>query len=102
MSTELFPTGRDPLRRLRTISLIAGLLGLLAIVYTMVRFVRDHDTAEGWMLGMGCCLLFGAVAGSLVQGVLGSHGARIAALEKCATADANRPVNGSDGVPGRK
>ena len=93
MSTELFPTGRDPLRRLGTISLIAGLLGLLAIVYTMVRFVRDHDTAEGWMLGTGFCLLFGAVAASLVHGVLLNNRARIEALEKRAPADANRPAD---------
>ena len=95
MPAELFPTGRDPLRRLGTMSLVAGLLGLLAIVYTMVHFVRDRDSAEGWMLGAGFCLLFGAVAASLVQGVLLDHRARIESLEKRAATDANRPPDGT-------
>ena len=95
MPAELFPTGRDPLRRLGTMSLTAGLLGLLAIVYTMVNFVRGRESAEGWMLGVGCCLLFGAVAASLVHGVLLGHRARIEALEKRASADANRPADGT-------
>ncbi len=82
----------DPLRRLGTISLVTGLLGLLAIVYTMVKFVQDRNSAEEWMLGIGCCLLFGAVAGSLVQGVLLSYGARIEALEK-------RAERSADGTP---
>ena len=97
MRVELFPAGRDPLRRLGSISLITGLLGLLAIVYTMVNYVRDRNSAEGWMwmFGVGFCLLFGAVAASLVQGVLRGHRARIEALEKRAAADANRPPVGT-------
>jgi protein-S-isoprenylcysteine O-methyltransferase Ste14 len=90
MSIELFPS-RDPLRRLGSIALITGLLGLLAIVYTMVKFVQDRNSAEEWMFGVGCCLLFGAVATSLVQGVLLSHRARIEALEK----RADRPADGT-------
>ncbi len=93
MSAELFPTGRDPLRRLGSMSLIAGLLGLLAIVYTMVNYVRGRDSAEEWMLGAGFCLLFGAAAASLVQGVLLGPRARIEALEKLAATDANRPAD---------
>ncbi|HJZ94212.1 MAG TPA: hypothetical protein VKE40_25330 [Gemmataceae bacterium] len=93
MSAEKFPTGRDPLRRLGTMSLIAGLLGLLAIIYTMVRYVRARESAEEWMFGVGFCLLFGAVAASLVQGVLLDHRTRIEALEKRAAADANRPAD---------
>ena len=95
MSVELFPTGRDPLRRLGSMSLITGLLGLLAIVYTMVNFVRGRGSGEEWILGVGFCLLFGAVAASLVQGVLLDHRARIEALEKRAAADANRPADGT-------
>ena len=95
MSAELFPTGRDPLRRLGTMSLIAGLLGLLAIVYTMVNYVRGRDSAEEWMLGVGFCLLFGAVAASLVHGVLLGHRERIEDLEKRAAGDANRPADGT-------
>jgi hypothetical protein len=77
-------------------ALTAGLLGLLAIVYTMVNFVRGlHGPGEEWMFGVGFCLLFGAVAASLIQGVLLSHGARIEALEKRAAADANRPADGT-------
>ena len=96
MSAELFPTSRDPLRRLGSLSLIAGLLGLLTIFYTVVNFVRGREgPGEEWMLGMGFCLLFGAVVASLVQGVLLSHGARIEALEKRAAADANRPADGT-------
>ena len=64
MSAEPSPTGRDPLRRLGTMSLTAGLLGLLAIVYTMVNYDRIRDSAEVWMFGVGFCLLFGAVAAS--------------------------------------
>ena len=93
MSAQPSPTGRDPLRRLGSMSLIAGLLGLLAIVYTMVIYVRDRDSAEGWMLGTGFCLLFGAVAGSLIHGVLLGHAARIGALEKRAAAAPNRPAD---------
>ena len=95
MPADLFPTGRDPLRRLGTMSLIAGLLGLLAIVYTMVNYVRGRDSAEEWMLGVGFCLLFGAAAANLVQGVLLGYRARIEALEERAAADANRPANGT-------
>jgi hypothetical protein len=95
MSVELFPTGRDPLRRLGSMSLITGLLGLLAIVYVMVKYVQDRDSAPEWMLGVGTCLLFGAVAASLVHGVLLDHRARIEALEKLAAADANRPADGT-------
>jgi hypothetical protein len=76
-------------------SLIAGLLGLLAIVYTMVAFVRNRDTAEAWMLWTGFCLLFGGVAAGLVQGVLLDHRARIEAQENRAAADANRPADGT-------
>jgi hypothetical protein len=93
MSIELFPTSRDPLRRLGSISVVVGLLGLLAIVYTMVNFTRDQGSAEAWMLGVGVCFLFGAVAGSLVQGELLSQRARIDALEKRASTD--RPVDGT-------
>jgi hypothetical protein len=45
------------------------------------------------MLGAGFCLLFGAAAASLVQGVLLGHRARIEALEKLAATDANRPAD---------
>ena len=95
MSADLFPTGRDPLRKLGTMSLLAGLLGLLAIVYTMVNFIQGRVGTEEWMLGVGFCLLFGAAAASLVQGVLLGHRARIEALEKRAAADANRPADGT-------
>ena len=95
MHAEMFPTGRDPLRRLGTMSLVAALLGLLAIVYTMVNYVRDRDSAEVWMFGVGFCLLFGAAAAGLVHGVLLGHRARIEALEKRAAADANRPADGT-------
>jgi len=44
---------------------------------------------------VGFCLLFGAVAASLVQGVLLGHRSRIEALEKRAAADANRPADGT-------
>lgn len=95
MAVELFPTGRDPLRRLGSMSLTAGLFGVLAIVYTMVNFARGRDSAEEWMLvGVGCCLLIGGVAASLIHGVLRSHQARIDALEKRA-ADPNRPADGT-------
>src|SRR5262245_41704156 len=93
MSAELFPTRRDPLRRLGTMTLAAALLGLLAIVYTMVHYVRDRDSIELWMFGVGFCLLFGAAAASVVQGVLLGHRARIEILEKRAAADAKHPVN---------
>src|SRR4051812_17124658 len=95
MRAELFPTGRDPLRRLGTLALIAGLLGLVAIMYTMAHFVRDRASGEEWILGLGFCLLFGAVAASLVQGVLLDHRARIEALEKRAGTDASRPADGT-------
>jgi hypothetical protein len=96
MPAELLPTGRDPLRRLGTMSLVTGLLGLLAIVYTMVNFARGHEgPGEEWLFGVGFCLLFGAVAASLIQGVLLSYGARIEALEKRASADTNCPADGS-------
>ena len=65
MSAELFPTGRDPLRRLGTMSLIAGLGGLLAIVYAIVTRLRGGDGADEWMLGVGFCLLFGGLEGLL-------------------------------------
>jgi hypothetical protein len=96
MRAELFPTSRDPLRRLGTMALICALLGLLAIVYTMVNYgrIREHP-GEEWIFGVGFCLLFGGVAASLVHGVLLSHGARIEALEKRAAADANRPADGT-------
>ena len=70
-------------------------LGLLAIVYTMVNYVRDRASAEEWMLGVGFCLLFGAAVASQVQGVLLGHRARIETLEKRAAADANRPADGT-------
>lgn len=95
MLAELFPTGRDPLRRLGTMVLVTGLLGLLAIVYTMVKYVRDRNSADEWMFGVGFCLIYGAVAASLVQGVLVSYGARIEALEKRAATDANRRADGN-------
>jgi hypothetical protein len=76
-------------------SLILGLLGLLAIVYSMANFVRGREGGEEWILGVGFCLLFGAVAGSLVQGVLLGHRARIEALERRAADDANRPADGA-------
>jgi hypothetical protein len=94
MPAELFPTGRDPLRRLWTMALVAGLLGLLAIVYTMVNYSRIRDNSgELWMFGLGFCLLFGAVAANLIQGVLLSQRTRIEALEQRAAADTNRPSN---------
>ena len=92
MSVELFPTSRDPLRRLGSMSVITGLLGLLAIVYVMVKFVQGRTGGEEWMFGVGFCLLFGAVAASLIQAVLLNHKARIEALEK--RASTNR-----DGTP---
>ena len=95
MRAELFPTGRDPLHRLGTMSLITALLGLLAIVRTMVNFARGRDGGEEWMFGVGICLLLGAVAASGIQGVLLGHRARIEALEKRASADANRPADGT-------
>ena len=99
MRPELFPTGRDPLRRLGTTTLLAGLLGLAAVVYSMVNFVRGRAGGEEWMfVGVGGCLLVVAVLASLVQGVLVSYGARLEALEKGASADASRPV---DGTPSR-
>jgi protein-S-isoprenylcysteine O-methyltransferase Ste14 len=87
MSAKPFPTDRDPLRRLGSIALIIGLLGLLAIIYTMVKYVQDRTTAEEWMLWVGFCLIFGSLAASLVQGVLRNHRARIEALEKRADRD---------------
>src|SRR6185295_3536462 len=95
MPIELFPTSRDPLRRLGSMSLITGLLGLLAIIYTMVHFVQGQGRADGleWMLGTGCCLLFVAVAANLILRVLLSYQARIEALEKRAAADTNSPAN---------
>jgi len=96
MSADLFPSSRDPLRRLGSMALTTGLLGLLAIVYSMVNFVRGRNSGEEWILGVGFCLLFGAVAASLVHAVLLSHAARIEALEKRAATDANRPA---DGIP---
>jgi hypothetical protein len=78
-------------------ALVCGLLGLLAIVYVMVNYDRIRDSAaELWMFGVGFCLLFGAVAASLVHGVLLSYGARIEALEKRAAADENRPAEKTD------
>ena len=95
MSVELSPS-RDPLRRLGTMALVAALLGLLAIVYTMVNYGRVRESGEQmWMFGVGFCLLFGAVAASLVHGVLLGHGARIEALEKRAGTDTNRPAGGT-------
>jgi hypothetical protein len=93
MSIELFPTGRDPLRRLGSISLVAALLGVVVIVYSMVNFVRERAGGEEWLLGVGFCLLFGAAVAGLVHGVLLDHRARIESLEKHAAADANRPVD---------
>jgi hypothetical protein len=81
MSVELLPS-RDPLRRLGSISLITGLLGLLATIFVMVKFVQGNAEGIEWMLGVGFCFLFGAVGGSLIQGVLLNHRARIEALEK--------------------
>ncbi len=93
MSAQPPPTGRDPLRRLGTLILVAALLGLLAIVYTMVNYARSRESAEGWMLGAGFCLLFGAAVAGLAHGVLLDHRARIEALEKRAAAVANRPAD---------
>lgn len=99
MRPDLFPTGRDPLPRLGSTTLLAGLLGLGAIVYSMVNFVRGRTSGEEWMfLGVGACLLVGAIGASLIQGVLVSYGARLEALEKGASADASRPT---DGTPSR-
>ncbi len=96
MSAELLPTGRDPLRRLWTMTLTTGVLGLAAIVYAMVNFARGRTGGEDWMfVGLGACLLVGAVLTSLVHGVLLSYRARIDALEKQAAADTNRPAVGS-------
>jgi hypothetical protein len=94
MSAELFPTGRDPLRRLWTMTLTSAVLGLVAIVYAMVNFVRGR-TGEEWMIAVGASLLVGAVMMALVHGVLLNYGARIDALEKRASADANRPAVGT-------
>jgi hypothetical protein len=78
-------------------ALVCGLLGLLAIVYVMVNYDRIRDSAaELWMFGVGFCLLFGAVAASLIHGVLLSYGVRIEALEKRAAGDANRPAEKTD------
>lgn len=95
MSVELFPTGRDPLRRLGTMSLSAALLGVLVIVYVVVNSVRGREGGEEWILAVGFCLLFGAVLASLVHGVLLNHRARIESLEKRAAADPNRPADGT-------
>lgn len=93
MSAELLPIGRDPLRRLWTMTLTTGVLGLAAIVYAMVNFARGRTGGDDWMfVGLGACLLVVAVLASIVHGVLLSYGARIAALEKQAAADANRPT----------
>lgn len=94
MSAELFPTGRDPLRRLRTMTLTSAVFGLVAIVYAMVNVVRDR-TGEEWMIAVGACLLVGAVMTALVQGVLQSYAARIEALEKQAAAVANHTTVGT-------
>ena len=99
MSVELFPS-RDPLRRLGSMSLITGLLGLLAIIYSMVNFVRGRNGSEEWMLGVGCCLLFGAVAASLVQGVLLGHRTRIEASGE-ARGRRREPPGGRDSVMSR-
>jgi hypothetical protein len=91
MPAELSPTGRDPLRRLGTMSLVTGLLGLAAIVYTMANYTRVREnTGELWLFGVGFCLLFGAVMASLVHGVLLGHRARIEALEKRAAEEGER------------
>lgn len=95
MSAELIPTGRDPLRRLGTMSLVTALLGLVAIIYTIVNFARERTSGEEWMLGVGCCLLIIALATSLIQGVLLSLRARIEALENRAAAHPNRPADGN-------
>jgi hypothetical protein len=97
MSAELLPTRRDPLRRLATMALVTALLGLVAIIYSMVKIVRETAAGEEWMMGVGCCLLIGATATSLIHGVLLSYGARIEALEKRAAANANRPAGGAPG-----
>ncbi len=96
MSAELLPTGRDPLRRLWTMTLTTGVLGLAAIIYAMVNFARGRTGGDDWMfVGLGACLLVVALLSSIVHGVLHSYGARIAALEKQAAADATRPAVGS-------
>jgi hypothetical protein len=94
MATALFPTGRDPLRRFWTMTLTAAVLGLMAIVYAVVNFVRGR-TGEEWMLGVGACLLAGAAVASVAHSLLVSYGARIDALEKQAAADAHSPAVGS-------
>jgi hypothetical protein len=93
MSAELYPTGRDPLRRLWTMTLTSGVLGLVAIVYAMVNLVRGRP-GEEWMVAVGVCLLVGAAMTAIIQGVLQSYAARIDALEKQAAADSTRPAVG--------
>jgi hypothetical protein len=96
MPADLFPTGRDPLRRLGTTVLLAALMGVLAIVVAMVRFVQgvEGSTSTEWMLAVGFCLVFGGAGGGLAHRVLLDHRARIEALEKRGPAGEDRPVAG--------
>jgi hypothetical protein len=90
MPAELLPTGRDPLRRFGSTILIIAVLGVVAIVYSMVNFVRERTGGEEWILGVGFCLLMGAAAAGMVHAVLLDTRARIQALEARAAADGNR------------
>ena len=73
MSAELSPTGRDPLRRLGTTSLTAGLLGLLAIVCADggVLIGQNQGRTTRWSipqrLADGIGAVTGGDAGSIVH-----------------------------------
>jgi hypothetical protein len=69
-------------------------LGLLAIAYGMVGFVRERIGGEEWILGVGFCLLVGAAGVALVHGALLDFSSRIQALEKRTAADVTRPAAG--------
>ena len=91
MRPELLPTNRDPLRRLGSMVLTAAVLGVVMIIYGVVRIVRGTAAGEEWILAVGCCLLVGAALTAIVQGVLLSHAARIEAIEKRASVDSPAP-----------